>query len=369
MAIAIIYREELKEYDFGDGHPFRGDRYQIFPKFLSQRLKPDNKYQMLKADWATDEDLLRICTPDYIEFTKRYYYAANLEREGDDSAFFRYQSIDNMPLDKPGKLEEAARLVIGQAKLAADLVQSGKYQKAVSIGGGLHHAKRSSGEGFCLYNDVAFTAIYLIEQYHLKRVLILDTDAHAGNGTAEYFYSDPRVLFIDLHQDPNTIYPGTGFASDIGTGKGIGKTVNVPLPVNAGYDSYRLVFEEIVEPLTKEFQPEIIIRNGGSDPHFHDGLTSLGLTVEGFHMLGQKTRELAKICNGKVIDLIASGYQPDILPYAWMALLAGLADWDIPLQEPVPVPGPLRTDATLPLTRKVIDAVKTCHKNYWHCFS
>jgi acetoin utilization protein AcuC len=368
MAIAIIYREELKEYDFGPGHPFRGDRYQVFLPFLAQRLKPEGNYQILKADGATDEDLLKICQRDYIDFTKQYYQAASQGIDGDGD-FFRYHTMDNMPIGKPGKIEEAARLVVGQAKLAADLVQTGKYSTAVSIGGGLHHAKRANGEGFCLYNDVAFTAIYLLEQYHLKRILVLDTDAHAGNGTAEYFYSDPRVLFIDLHQDPRTIYPGTGFVSNIGTGEGIGKTVNIPMPVNAGNDSYKLVFEEIVEPITKEFQPEIIIRNGGSDPHFYDGLTSLGLTTEGFRMLGKKTRELSKICNGKIVDLIASGYQPDILPFAWTALLAGLADWKIPLREPVRIPGPLRTDATVPLTQKVIDEVKHYHKKYWRCCS
>jgi len=164
-----------------------------------------------------------------------------------------------MPIGRPGKLEEAARLVIGQAKLAADLVQSGQFNMVVSLGGGLHHARRGYGEGFCLYNDVAFCATYLLEEYNLERILILDTDAHAGNGTSEYFYSSPQVLFIDLHQDPRTLYPGTGFAPDTGIGEGKGFTVNVPMPVYAGNDSYRLVFDEIVGPLAEEFKPQIII--------------------------------------------------------------------------------------------------------------
>ena len=126
----------------------------MVPKFLSERLIPDNNYEIIKANWATDEDLLRICHRDYINFTKAYYRAVNLglAEEGD---FFQYHSLDNRPIGRPGKVEEAARLVIGQAKLAADLVQAGKFKKAVSIGGGLHHAKAASGEGFCLYNDVA----------------------------------------------------------------------------------------------------------------------------------------------------------------------------------------------------------------------
>ena len=367
MTIAIIYRDELKEYDFGPGHPFRGDRYQIFTKYLAEKLNPDSNYQIIKANWATDEDLLRICHRDYINFTKQFYRAVNLglAEEGD---FFQYHSLDNRPIGRPGKVEEAARLVIGQAKLAADLVQTGKFQKAISIGGGLHHAKSAAGEGFCLYNDVAFTAIYLMERYHLKRIMILDTDAHAGNGTADYFYSDPRVLFVDIHQDPGTIYPGSGFASEIGSGEGLGKTVNVPLPVNAGNDSYKYVFEEIVEPLAKEFQPEIIIRNGGSDPHFNDGLTSLGLTVAGFKMIGEKVRLISDICGGKVIDLLASGYHRGVLPYAWMALIAGLADFDVPIEEPSPVPQSLRIDTNMPETIKVVSEVKNYHKDYWRCF-
>ena len=198
--------------------------------------------------------------------------------------------------------------------------------------------------------------------------MILDTDAHAGNGTTEYFRYDPRVLLVDLHQDPSTIYPGTGFASEIGIGTGIGKTVNIPLPVNAGNDSYKMVFEQIVEPLAKEFRPEIIIRNGGSDPHFNDGLTSLGLTIEGFRMIGQKVRQMSDICGGKVIDLIASGYHRGVLPYAWMALISGLANFNVPVEEPSPIPHSLRIDTQIPETIKVISEVKGYLKDYWRCF-
>jgi acetoin utilization protein AcuC len=368
MTVTILYREDLKEYDFGPGHPFRGDRYQIFPKFLVEHVKPDNKYRFLKAEPATDEDLRLICDPDYIEFTKKYFQAAYMGEIEDEGAFFQYHTMDNLPRGRPGKLEEAARMVIGQAKLAADLVQSGKEQKVISLGGGLHHAKRNFGEGFCIYNDVAFTGTYLIEKYNLKRVLILDTDAHAGNGTAEYFYSDPRVLFIDIHQDPYTLYPGTGFVHEIGEGEGIGKTVNIPLPPNAGNDSYKIVFEEIIEPLTTEFQPQIIVRNGGSDPHFGDELTSLGLTVAGFRMIGERTRKMAEVCDGKEIDLIASGYNREILPYAWLALVAGLLDWDVVVNEPMRVPRVLLSDSHLAATWQIIDGIKKQLKPYWKCF-
>ena len=315
IAIAVLYREELKEYDFGPGHPFRGDRYEIFPRFLRENLSEDDNYRFLKSEPASDEDLLKICQRDYIEFTKQYYRASNLGLSY-DGRFYQYHSADNSPIGRPGKIEEAARLVVGQAQLAADLVQSGQFKKAISIGGGMHHAKENYGEGFCIYNDVAFSAKYLIEECKLERILILDTDAHAGNGTSQYFYSNPKVLFIDLHQDPRTIYPGTGFTSDIGSGEGKGFTINVPMPVYAGYDSYQLVFEQIVQPVAVEFEPQIVIRNGGSDPHFDDGLTHLGLPVRGFRMIGERVREIAEICQGRLIDLLASGYNKKALPYA-----------------------------------------------------
>ncbi len=363
MAIAVLYREELKEYDFGPGHPFRGDRYQSFPRFLKEKMAGGD-YRIVRAEPATEEDLRLICDKDYIDFTTGYYRAANLGVSY-RGQFYRFQSGDNMPLGRPGKLEEAARLILGQAKTACDIVQRGEFKKAISIGGGMHHAKRSYGEGFCLYNDVAFCALYLMQNHGLERVLILDTDAHAGNGTAEYFYDDPRVLFIDLHQNPHTLYPGTGFANQIGRGKGEGFTVNIPLPPNAGFDSYQLAFDAIVLPIAREFKPQIIIRNGGSDPHYSDGLTNLGLPVKGFRMIGEKVREIARLCDDKAIDLIASGYNEKVLPYAWLALISGLAGIALEVAEPEPVPQRFQEDTALAETQKVIEEVRGHLKPFW----
>jgi acetoin utilization protein AcuC len=178
MTIGILYREELKEYDFGPGHSFRGDRYEIFPEYLRNALPEDRNYRIIIAQPASDEDLSLICHKDYIDFTREYYRAANLGLSY-RGQFYRFHSGDNQPIGKPGKLEEAARLIIGQAKLACELVQEGEFKKVVSIGGGLHHAGPSYGEGFCIYNDVAFCALCLLQTYELKRVLILDTDAYS----------------------------------------------------------------------------------------------------------------------------------------------------------------------------------------------
>jgi acetoin utilization protein AcuC len=368
MTVAILYRDELKEYDFGPGHPFRGDRYELFPTFLKTRLSFDDTYRILSTDPADEDDLQKICDPDYVQFSRDYYHAAHSGWTAYYENYSRYQSLDNKPIGIPGDLEKAARLIIGQAKMACDLVLSGQYRKVISVGGGMHHAKQRFGEGFCIYNDVAFAALYLIDKYNLDRVMVLDTDAHAGNGTAEYCSGNSRILFVDIHQDPHTIYPGTGFVSDIGGNGAQGHTVNIPLPVGAGNDSYLLAFKEIILPLTREFQPQIIIRNGGSDPHFNDGLTNLGMTVAGFRAIGDKVRELTEICQGKQIDLIASGYNKEVLPYAWLSLLSGIANFPVEVEEPESIPSRFEKDLVLPETKKVLDEVKRCHHNYWKCF-
>jgi len=368
MVVAVLYQDELKEYDFGPGHPFRGERFNLFMSLLKKRLAPDDYYQILAAQPATTEDLLRICDQDYIEFTRDYFHAAHCGWVAYYENFGRYHSLDNKPTGIPGDVEEAARLIVGQAKTACDLVQNGRYKKVFSLGGGLHHAKRRFGEGFCIYNDVAFAGLYLIEKYQLERVMVLDTDAHAGNGTAEYFRANPNILFVDIHQDPRTIYPGTGFTSDVGVEAGKGLTVNIPLPVHSGDASYLKVLDELVFPLAHEFKPEIIIRNGGSDPYYDDGLTHLGMTIAGFRKLGEKVREMAEICEGRQIDLVTSGYNESILPYAWLALFSGVADLPIAIEEPKPVPSQFRQDLVLPETEKVIKEVKMHLRQYWKCF-
>jgi acetoin utilization protein AcuC len=364
MKIGILYRPELKEYDFGPGHPFRGNRYEIFPPFFKARLPREHPFEFLQAEWATEEDLLLICRKDYIEFTRRYYDLFNTGK-GHPDGLENYHSSDNRPVGRPGKLEEAARLIVGQAKKACDLVVSGQLEKAVSIGGGMHHAKPGWGEGFCLYNDVAFAGKYLLERRGLERVLVLDTDAHAGNGTAEYFYRDPRVLFIDIHQDPMTIYPGTGFIHQIGEGQGKGYTINLPMPVYSGDACYRFVFEEIILPVTQEFKPQLIVRNGGSDPHFADTLTRLGLSLDGMRMIGRYAAQMAICCAGRAVDMIGSGYNPEVLPYAWSALLSGLADFQIPLEETTPIPRHLQEDTPLDETKEMTAKVKEILRPYW----
>lgn len=362
----ILYRDELRGYDFGVGHPFRGDRYKIFYNLLSETLPQDNLYRIIQAEPASDQDLLLICEEDYIAFTREFFDTGNL-RDGIMEQFSRYQSVDNLPNSRPTRLEKTARLVIGQAKTACDFIMQDKFLRMISIGGGLHHAKRTHGEGFCLYNDVAFCGFYLAQKYGLNRILILDTDAHAGNGTAEYFYSNPNVLFIDIHQDPRTIYPATGFINQTGEGEGKGFTVNIPLPPGAGDNSYRLAFDSIIMPVAAEFKPQIIIQNGGSDPHYYDELTSLNLSLDGFRMIGEKVEEMASVCNNRLISLIASGYDRQILPFAWLSLIGGLTGANISFEKQKPESRESFSDSAYEETKQVIKEVKNTLREYWEC--
>jgi acetoin utilization protein AcuC len=366
MKIAILYSEKLKEYDFGEGHPFRGERMLNFIDFFKKNVSLEN-FQIIEPVLATDDDLKLIHSQEYIDAIEKFYQAVNLgERLPLPNKITPFLSIDNIPGKNPGKLNLGARLIVGAAKMAGELVWQGQFKKVITFGG-LHHATKNYGEGFCIFNDVAICAENLKRKFDAKKILILDTDAHAGNGTCEIFYQDPKILFIDLHQDPKTLYPGTGFAFEIGEGKGRGFTINIPLPPFAGNDSYNLVFEEIVFPIVEEFKPEIIIRNGGSDPHFADELTQLGLTLKGLKMIGQKIRELSKICDGKVVDFIGSGYNQKVLAQGWLALVSGLTGIDIELKEPVFIPERFKKDLVFEETKEVIKEIKKNLKDYWKC--
>ncbi|MBN2211435.1 MAG: hypothetical protein JW709_08585 [Sedimentisphaerales bacterium] len=382
MLTTILFNPEIEHYDFGPGHAFRGERFASFRRMYQETLAHNPHFQWASHDEsATDEELGLWHTQDYINMLR----AASLAEDDEDSsvpefaALFGcgpktgpsrqslsvYVSRDNLnPLTGrlPEGIENAARAIVKNSMLAVDYVLQGKTDKAVGLGGGLHHAKANYGEGFCIYNDVVIAARYAMKAYGLERILILDTDAHAGNGTCEAFYNDPGILFIDVHQ--TGIYPGTGLIEETGAGKGKGFTVNIPLKSGSGDAEYERIFDEIIFPLAREFRPRLIIRNGGSDPHFADNLTGLGLTLAGFWMIGDKVRRLSdELCRGKCVDLICSGYNPDVLAGAWISLIAGLSGIKVELKEPVP-----RIAADEPAEiADIIYEVRKVIKPYWKC--
>ena len=346
--------EKFRQYDLGEGHPFRGDRFENAMKFLeSQGLLTLPEVVLVEPQPASKEDLLRVHDKSYIDLIFRL---AN-ERKPYD-------------VETPVSPEilEAALLIVGGAIECGKAVYEGKVKRAISIGGGYHHAGKDYGGGFCIFNDVAVLIEHLKANYGVKRFLVLDYDVHFGNGTSDIYYEDPNVLYISLHQDPSTIYPGTGFVWQIGKGAGEGYNVNVPLPPGTGDDTYLYALNETFVPLASEFKPDIIIANGGSDPHFADVLGNLNLTVKGFFNLSCLVRKTAEeICGGRLVLMPGSGYNPTVLPLCWYALVAGVTGLkEINVKDPYnPPKEPPQCRRTV---EKTIDELKRLLRKHWSCF-
>jgi len=352
--VIVTFHEKFKQYDLGEDHPFRGDRFGNAMEFFeSHGLLSLPQLKIVEPEPASKDDLLRVHGKEYVNLIFRL---AEANRPYDFET----------PVSR--EILEAALLVAGGTIECGKAVFEGKAKRSVSLGGGYHHAGRNYGGGFCLFNDIAILIEFLRTRFGVKRFLVLDYDVHFGNGTSDIYYRDPNVLYISLHQDPRTIYPGTGFVWQIGEGAGEGYNVNVPLPPGTGDSTYLHALNEIFVPLAEEFKPEIIIANGGSDPHFADMLGDLNLTVKGFFSISRLIRETAdKVCGGKLVLMPGSGYNPKVLPLCWYALVAGVVGLkEINVKDPYNPPEELR------FCRKKVEStigeLKSLLKKKWACF-
>ena len=299
--------------DFGYGHPLRGDRFDRFMTLARSTGFLEN-IEIAEPVSASEEDLLLTHTQSYLNMVEA----------------FAMESIPLTP-DTPlvPELPKAARMLVGGTLLAG--------KKALDHGlcmgfGGTHHASRDRGGGFCLYNDVAVLSEWLKHKGY-KRILNLDTDAHCGDGTLDTFYKDPEVLYVSIHQHPATLYPGRGFLEDVGAGEGEGYSINLPLVPKSGIEDYRLVVDNIVLPIIKEYKPDIVIRNGGSDPCRWDHLAMLDLDLDGLTYLGSIGRDIAQENSAPLVDLSLSGYGGGIAE-GWLALWRGTTGLDIDIPSP-----------------------------------
>ncbi|MGQ9552003.1 MAG: histone deacetylase family protein [Candidatus Bathycorpusculaceae bacterium] len=350
----MTYSDKFKQYDLGEGHPFRGDRFVNSMKlFREQGLFSFSELTLVEPAPATKEDLLRVHDENYVNLIFQ------LAKEN--------RSYDEETPVSPSILE-AALLIEGGAIHCGKAIYDGNAKEAISLGGGHHHAGRNYGGGFCLFNDVAVLAEFLRAKYGVERLLILDYDVHSGNGTSDIYYRDPNVLYISLHQDPRTIYPGTGFVWQIGEGRGEGYNVNVPLPPRTGDGTYLYALKEVFPPLAEEFEPEIIICNGGSDSHFADMLGNLNLTVRGFFAISSLIRHTANnVCGGRFVLIPGSGYNPKVLPLCWYALIVGAIGLkEIRVEDPYSPPS--EPSQCRRIVEKTIDELKKLLRKHWSCF-
>ncbi len=266
----------------------------------------------LKPRPATEDEILRLHTKEYVERIKRLSSGAGGEA-GEETPFGR------------GSFE-IALLAAGGCITAVDSVLDGKVDNAYALvrppG---HHAERDQGRGFCIFGNTALAAMHAREARGLSRVAIVDWDVHHGNGTEHAFYSDPSVLTISIHQD-NNYPPGSGGITDIGEGAGLGYNINVPLPPGSGVGAYVATFERVVAPALTAFRPELILIASGLDASAMDPLASMMMTSEGYRTLTRTVLGVARdVCGGRLVACHEGGYSPAYVPYCGLAIIEELA--------------------------------------------
>ncbi len=223
----------------------------------------------------------------------------------------------------PGSVD-AAIVAAGTAALATEAVVKRRCESAFAIvrppG---HHAEPARARGFCLFNNVAVAAAHARTALGCQRVMIVDWDAHHGNGTQSIFWSDPDVLFFDIHR-ASPFYPGSGRMDDIGSGAGEGTTVNVPLPGGAGDQAYLKAFQELLVPAADWFRPDLILISAGFDPHWHD--LALNVSHDCFSaMTGILQAVARRHCEGRLVFVLEGGYNLDSLSRGVRTVLEVLA--------------------------------------------
>lgn len=224
---------------------------------------------------------------------------------------------------------QAASAAAGQAIAAVEAVCSGDADSAFALvrppG---HHAGPLRAQGFCLFNNVAVAAAHAQARLGCERVLIVDWDAHHGNGTQDIFWADPDVLFFDIHCAA-PFYPGSGHLEEVGAGLGEGYTVNVPIPETAGDLAFEKAFREILIPAAERFEPDLVLVSAGFDPHRND--MALNLTYDGFRMLTHIVQGIAdQHCEGRLALVLEGGYNLSSLSQGVHAVLEVLAGGEAP---------------------------------------
>lgn len=264
---------------------------------------------------------------------------------------------------------EIALLAAGGVMAAIDSVVAGDISRAFALvrppG---HHAMSDLGMGFCVFNNVVVAARHAQHTHGLSKILILDWDVHDGNGTQDAFCSDPNVVFLSIHQD--ALYPEQyGLIEQSGEGDGAGRTVNIPLPAGSGDAAYAAVMREIVEPVARQFGPELIIVSAGQDASSADPLGRMSVTAGGYRRMTNVMTGLAdELCGGRIVLAQEGGYSEIYAPYCTVAIIEALTGHRIEHEEPVsqeradrwPQSRSVGLDA-----RAAIDAVKQHQSRWW----
>jgi acetoin utilization protein AcuC len=329
MATALIWNDEELKYDFGPDHPLKPIRVQLTVDLIRAcGLDQGPGVLTLPRDPFGVDQLLRLHAPDYVEAVMGL--SANPTWSGD-------MRFGLGPGDTPvfAGMHEASMEVCGASVAAARAVWEGTAQHAFNPAGGLHHAMPDRAAGFCVYDDPA-AAIHWLLDNGAERVAYIDVDTHHGDGVQTFFYDDPRVLTISLHESGRTLFPGTGFTDEVGTGDAQGTSLNVPLPMATVGSVYRSAFEAVVPPALDAFKPDVLVTQLGCDTHMTDPLAHLALTTDDYQLLATRLHELAHAhAGGRWVATGGGGYQiATVVPRAWTIYFAELTGQEIPFEVP-----------------------------------
>jgi len=285
----LVTSDTYQNHNTGEGHPEKIDRVTAV---IDNFKKIDNKELIWKKPTKFDQSfLINTHSSEYIDLVSKSFPENGL-------AF-----LDGDTVVSPGS-KEATKDAVGSIITAIDGVQQKEFKNAFcAVRPPGHHAEKDKAMGFCIYNNVAVGANYLIEKYKYNKVAIIDFDVHHGNGTQDIFYNNEKVLYISTHQYP--YYPGSG--SDKETGK-FNNILNIPLEAGTTAEQFLNAYENVLKKL-KEFKPEFLLFSAGFDAHIDDPLAQLRLSSEDFYHLTKRTLEISKsMCNGNVVSILEGGY-------------------------------------------------------------
>ena len=289
MKTGLVTSDTYKNHITGSGHPEKIDRVTAI---IDNFKKVDNKNLIWKKSIKFDEHFLnKTHSKDYINHVKHSFPKKGLV------------FLDGDTIVSPGS-KDATKDAAGSIITAIDGVQNKEFKNAFcAVRPPGHHAEKDKAMGFCIYNNVAVGANYLIEKYKYNKIAIIDFDVHHGNGTQDIFYNNEKVMYISTHQYP--YYPGSG--SEKETGK-FNNVLNIPLEAGTTSEEYLNAYENVLSKV-KQFKPEFLLFSAGFDAHIDDPLAQLRLSSEDFYKITKRTLEYSKsFCNGRVVSILEGGY-------------------------------------------------------------
>jgi acetoin utilization protein AcuC len=328
--VRVVWDPGFTAYDFGPGHPMSPVRLDLTARLCEALGVFDAAgVEVFSPEVPDDAVLETVHDPLYVAAVR----AASKDPDSADG------SMGLGTEDDPafaGMHESSARVAEGTRVVCAD-VWEGRTEHGVNFCGGLHHAMAGNASGFCIYNDIAVGIQWLLD-HGAERVAYVDIDVHHGDGVERLFWDDPRVLTISLHESGRALFPGTGFAGDIGGPSAQGEAVNVALPPGTGDAAWLRALHATALPLVRAFRPDVLVTQHGCDTHVQDPLAHLALSVDAQRSAAEALHRLShEVCQGRWVALGGGGYEVvDVVPRTWTHLTAIAAHHPVALTEPVP---------------------------------